>query len=230
MAVNTISSTTPSFTDNLVDKATEAIQKKGVEIIQKTLQNSNLNEDAKNELVNAQMKAFGVTQTMLDQTNATQATQDNQVTQTSNNQALKNITQTQQNGLDIIQKTLDMKINDQTKDEIVQAQMKAFGVTQEMVDATNKTTQEPKATTDNTTTNIELTQNQQNGLKALLNDLNSNLDDSTKKELLKQDIKSYDLNQNMINQVIEQFADGNQEKYVQAKTLFGSNMGFDLTA
>lgn len=224
MDVNTLSSTSSTFSHNLIDKASEAIQKKGIEVIQKTVENSQIDDKEKAKLVDAQMSAFGVTQSMLDKASGKEGKQIEVTTpiQTSPNASLS---QTQQSGLDIIQKTLEMKINDTTKNEIVQAQMKAFNVSQEMIESNDKPSTEDRS---NTETDISI--KQQNGLDTLFNDLNSNIDDSTKKELLKKDIKLYDLSQNMINQTIERFADGDQEKYVQAKTLLGSNMGFDFTA
>lgn len=226
MDVNTLSSTSSTFSDNLVDKASEAIQKKGIEVIQKTVENSQIDDKEKAKLVDAQMSAFGVTQSMLDKASGKEGKQIEVTTpmQTSSNASLS---QTQQSGLDIIQKTLEMKIDDTSKNEIVQAQMKAFDVSQEMIESNNKPSPED---TSETTSDTNITTKQQNGLDTLFNDLNSAIDDSTKKELLKKDIELYDLSQNMINKTIEKFADGDQEKYVQAKTLLGSNMGFDLTA
>jgi hypothetical protein len=223
----TTASTAPTFTDNLVSQAASKIQERGMDVIQKTMANDKLDDGSKAELVKAQMEAFGVTQTMLDKAKpATETAAAATVTATTAaTTAPATNGKLQERGMDIIQKVMDNnKLDSDTKAKMVEAQMQAFGVTQEMIDKKTQTT--TKATQAPETPSIEATDKQKSGMESLLKDLASNADNTTKKGLLTKDIQDYGLSKDMVNQVVEQFSQGDQEKYIQSKFLLGANMGF----
>jgi hypothetical protein len=224
MNVNSNNSTVSQ--NPFLDKANAKVQEKGIEAIQKTLKNDKLDDTVKKDLVQAQMEAFGVTQKMLDKASGEDTTKKSDTTLTdTTTKALQPLNKMQEGGLEIIQKTLqNSKIDDETKKKMLSAQMQAFGVTQEMIDKNSQDS--TKATDSSTTDSTTQTAQQKDGMDTLTNTLSAKISDADKKDLLKKIVEDYKLTQSMVNQSIEGFANGNQDKYIQARVMLGSNMGF----
>jgi hypothetical protein len=224
MNVNSNNSTVSQ--NPFLDKANAKVQEKGIEAIQKTLKNDKLDDTVKKDLVQAQMEAFGVTQKMLDKASGEDTTKKSDTTSTdTTTKALQPLNKMQEGGLEIIQKTLqNSKIDDETKKKMLSAQMQAFGVTQEMIDKNSQDS--TKATDSSTTDSTTQTAQQKDGMDTLTNTLSAKISDADKKDLLKKIVEDYKLTQSMVNQSIEGFANGNQDKYIQARVMLGSNMGF----
>jgi hypothetical protein len=219
MAINSTSNNS-SF-DNSVGQMSKT-QQRGMDVIQKTLENKNMSDEEKTEIVKAQQQAFGVNDDML---NNTSKTQNSNKSETKKDDI--KLSDTQQRGMDVIQKTIENKnLSDEQKAETIQAQQKAFGLSDDMVN--NATQKSDTSYGQNQSDSQEPSKLQQIGMKALLNVLSKNIqnNDLTNKDALENIVKTFDLNKELVNQVAENYANDNNDKYILAKQQLGKLMGF----
>ncbi len=206
-------------------------QKRGMKVIEHTLNNKDMTEKERAEILQTQQKVFGLSDAMVNQaTNASKTEKETQKADTIE------MNETQKRGMKVVQNVLNNKnMDDKEKAEIVQAQQKAFGLSNDMLNQAANTVK------NENTGNTQTTQNspdeiQKIGMKALMNELNKDfsVNGSSSKRINQeaQDgiIKAFNLSKDLVNQVAEQFAKDNEDKYIFAKQRLGSTMGLDFQA
>ncbi|MFA6195144.1 MAG: hypothetical protein WC656_00705 [Sulfurimonas sp.] len=222
-------------TDNTTKKA-ETIelndtQKRGMKVIEHTLNNKDMNEKERAEILQTQQKVFGLSDSMVNQ--ATSEAKTEKATQKAESIEMND---TQKRGMKVVQSVLNNKnMDEKEKAEIVQAQQKAFGLSNDMI---NQATGVAK---NENTTQTQTTQNkpdevQKIGMKALMNELNKDFSvNGSSSKRINQDaqnsiIKAFNLSKDLVNQVAEQFAKDDENKYIFAKQRLGKTMGLDIQA
>lgn len=205
-------------------------QKRGMKVIENTLKNKNLTESERASMLQAQQRAFGVSEAMVKSAQES-GTKSSTIASTSTAQtSVQEMSDTQKRGMRAIQNTLkDTSLSDSERASMLQAQQKAFGVTDAMVQ--NAQNRPADSTAVSAASPL-----QEIGMKALMGTLSQNFANSNgngkaaDKSAVEDIVKTFGLTKDMVNQVAENFAKENEDRYLFAKQQLGTMMGFNTKA
>lgn len=144
--------------------------------------------------------------------------------------AAQELSDTQKRGMTVIENTLKNKnLTDSQRASMLQAQQRAFGVSDAMVqNAQNKPADSTAVSAASPLQEI--------GMKALMGTLSQNFANSNgngkaaDKSAVEDIVKTFGLTKDMVNQVAENFAKENEDRYLFAKQQLGAMMGFNTKA